>query len=42
MRSVRTEFMWNKGGGYEQAWDFTLDTEQKMTNFNARQHFLYL
>jgi hypothetical protein len=35
------EFMWDRGG-YEQAQDFTLDMEQKMTNFNARQCFLYL
>ena len=42
MCSVRTEFIWGRGGGYEEAQDFTLDMEQKITNFNARQHFLYL
>jgi hypothetical protein len=34
--------MWDRVGGYEQAQDFTLDMEQKMTNFNATHHFLYL
>jgi len=41
MCSVNMEFIWNRRG-YEQAQDCTLDIEQKMTNFNARQHFLYL
>jgi len=36
------EFIWDRGGAYEQAQDCTLGMEQKMTNFNARQHFLYL
>lgn len=39
---MRMEFMWNRGGGYKQAQDVTLNMKQKMTNFNARQHFLYL
>jgi len=36
------EFIWDRGGAYEQWQDCTLGMEQKMTNFNARQHFLYL
>ena len=33
--------MCETGGGYEQAQDFTLDMERKMTNFKSRKHFLY-